>query len=396
MVGGGLFRVRAVDGGSTGPAAPTAPGEWLAPTVLGLEWASAILRLAGLAAVVYFVGTAPVPGNQVAWVGPLLAVSTAGWLWWVGSAFVPASSPHLPAIVTSIVVLLGVSGGVLVGLNPSGYAEAFPCVAVFVASVQMPPRWSVPASAGAVAAIGLGSMLGSTPAGGLAQAVLIPVGVFLAGLNRRQFRLRAHEEGRSAALAERTRIARELHDVLAHSLAGLTIQLEAARALLSNGSDPARALAHVERAHHLGVEGLAEARQAVAALREDQPPLVDRLRGLVDSRAEGVTFVVTGTARDLPPEVALTLYRSAQEALTNAARHAPGAAVRVELGYADDAMTLVVVDQYADGQTPPHAPPTSHGGYGLIGMRERAELTGGTVRAGPAGNGWRVQVRLPT
>lgn len=362
------------------------------------------LRLAGLGTVVYFLATSPTPTSRVAWVALLVALASSAWLAWVGSALVHASSRRLPVIVTSTVVILGIAGGLLVGVSPSGYAEAFPCVGVFVASVQMPPRWSVPASAAAVAAIGLGTMLGSTPPGGLAQATLIPIGVFMAGLNRRQFRQRALEEGRAAALAERTRIARELHDVLAHSLAGLTIQLEAARALLSNGSDSTRALVHVERAHHLGVEGLAEARQAVAALREDRPPLPEMLRGLVEGLGEGLveglgeggTLAVRGSLRDLSPEVSLALYRCAQEALTNAARHAPGAAVHVELSYDDHDTTLVVLDHYDDGRAPSPAPSSaSDGGYGLVGMRERAELAGGTLQAGPAGNGWRVEVRVP-
>lgn len=382
--------------GSAGPRVLAGPGRWLAPVGPGMGWPSAGLRLMGLGVVVYFMVTSPAPASRVMVVGLLATVASAAWLVWVGSAFMPAS-PHLPTIVASTVAVLSIAGGVLVGLSPSGAVEAFPCVAVFVASVQMPLRWSVPASAGAVAAIGLGTLFGTTPPGGLVQAVLIPVGVFLAGLNRRQFRLRTLQEARNAALAERARIARELHDVLAHSLAGLTIQLEAARALLlSDGCDPARALTHVERAHRLGVEGLTEARQAVAALREDRPPLADLLRSLVGGLGERATLTVTGAARDLPPDVALTVYRCAQEALTNATRHAPGASVHVQLNYSDHELTLVVLDKHPDGQPPPPPPPSaSQGGFGLVGMRERAELTGGTLHAGPSGNGWRVDVRVP-
>lgn len=381
---------------SAPPGVLAVQGQWLAPIGPGLTWPSAVLRLAGLGAALYFVATSPTPPSRVALVALLATLAAAAWLSWVAGVFMSASARRLPVIVASTVVVLGVAGGLLVGFSPSGYAEAFPCAGVFVASVQMPPRWSLPASAAAAAATGLASLLGSAPSGGLARAALILVGVFLAGLNRRQFRLRALEEERSAALAERASIARELHDVLAHSLAGLTIQLEAARALLSDGSDPARALAHVERAHHLGVEGLAEARQAVAALREDRPVLPELLAGLVESRGEGASLAVRGIARDLSPEVALTLYRSAQEAMTNAARHAPGAPLHLELSYGDHETTLVVVDQYPDGQAHRMAPVSaSYGGYGLVGMRERAELAGGTLQAGLVGNGWRVEVRVP-
>ncbi|MHB8296538.1 MAG: sensor histidine kinase, partial [Acidimicrobiales bacterium] len=309
----------------------TGPERWLQPSTPGLSWLSALVRLAALGAVVYFLAASPASTGREPWVVLLVVVASAGWLGWVASILWPFGSKATCLAVTSIIAVMGIAGGLLVGFAPSGYAEAFPCVAVFVASVQMPPRWSTPASVGVIAIVVLGSEIWSAPAGGLAQASLIPVGVFLAGLNRRQFRLRALEEANAAALAERARIARELHDVLAHSLAGLTVQLEAARALLAGHSDPSRALAHVERAHRLGVDGLTEARQAVAALREDTPPLPDLLHALVESHGPDAKLAVRGTPRRLPPDASLTLYRAAQEALTNASRHAPGATVQLVL-----------------------------------------------------------------
>ena len=127
----------------------------------------------------------------VPWVVLLVTLASGAWLAWVASAAVSPAWPGSSPTVTSIVVVLGLAGGLVVGLSRIGYAEAFPCVAVFCASVQMPLRWSAPALAMTIVAMVLGSGLRSTPAGGLAQATLIPVGVFLAGLNRRQFRIHA-------------------------------------------------------------------------------------------------------------------------------------------------------------------------------------------------------------
>lgn len=366
----------------------------------GLNWLATILRLAGLGAVIYLVVTiSPRPGTagRTPWVVLLLVVASAAWLAWAASIRRPRSPRSLQLVVPSIVAVLAVAGGLLVGVSPSAAAEAIPCVGVLIASVQMPLRWSTTALVVAVIAVVVGSRIGSVPAGGLAQATLIPCGVFLFGLNRRQFHLRTAEGARSAALAERARIAREVHDLLAHSLAGLTIQLEAARALLAEHSDPAAALAHVERAHHLGVEGLAETRRAVAALREDTPPLADLLCSLAQSYGTTTTFAVNGAARYLSADVALTIYRAAQEALTNTSRHAAGSAVQIELNYGKGETSLVVVDHYPAGAVAPSRPPDpAGGGYGLVGMRERAELAGGTLHAGPCGNGWRVELRVPT
>ncbi|HLI37204.1 MAG TPA: sensor histidine kinase [Streptosporangiaceae bacterium] len=393
--------------GGLRPGWPVPGSRW---PVAGPRWLSAALRTCGLGVLLYLVATTPSahgphgPGVLV----PLVLTSLA-WMGWVAITQWPVGPGREPLAVLAVTAVLGAAGAVLLGLDLSIYVEAFPCVAVFLVSVELAPRWSVPVLAGIVAAIVAASMAGRTPAGGLAQAVLIPVGVFFMGLNRREFRLRSAEQARTAALAERARIAREIHDVLAHSLAGLTVQLEAARVLLDGHGDPDRALAHVERAHRLSTEGLAETRRAIAALREDTLPLTDLLTALVaehgDRTGAGATFTVRGTPRPLRADVSLTLYRAAQEALTNAFRHARGAAVEAELSYGPREAVLTITDSGPDGAGPGLAgadragppPPAAaaSGGYGLTGMRERAELAGGTLRAGPWGNGWRVELRVP-
>jgi signal transduction histidine kinase len=210
-------------------------------------------------------------------------------------------------------------------------------------------------------------------------------------LARRQAAIEEH--GRAAALAERARIARDVHDVLAHSLAGLSLSLQGARLMLVRDGASAEAIEQVTRAQGLAAEGLAEARRAVAALREDAVPGVRALGDLVTAyRLESgasASFEVVGDERELPADVLTTLYRTVQEALANTRKHAPGAPVEVRLAYGDDVL-LTVEDR--PGRRPERAAP---GGYGLVGMRERAELVGGTLTAGPTDEGWRVELRVP-
>jgi signal transduction histidine kinase len=196
---------------------------------------------------------------------------------------------------------------------------------------------------------------------------------------------REQEAARRVA-QERVQLARELHDVLAHSLSALALQLEGTRLLARDrGADP-EVVEGLERAHHLAVSGLAEARQAIAALRgDDLPELEDLAKGF-----PGASFSVSGTPRDASSEARLALYRTAQEALTNVRRHSASERVDLRLDYADDGTTLTVQDHGV-------APPIINGahGYGLTGMRERAELLGGRLNAGPTDDGFRVELWLP-
>ncbi|HEV7976008.1 sensor histidine kinase [Amycolatopsis sp.] len=240
------------------------------------------------------------------------------------------------------------------------------------------------------------------------------VSIWLSGATRRQYRQRTEQaevlvtetrraadaDHRAAALAERARIAREIHDIQAHSLSALSLQLEAAGALLQNPSLPAgdpvlaKIAGCVDRASRLAREGLAETSRAVQALREDAVSLPELLASLVDGH-DRVTVDVRGEHRKLAPGPGLTLYRAIQEGLTNARKHAPAAPVTIELDYAADAVTATVTN----AAIPDNAarPLTSTGsGYGLTGIRERAELAGGSLTAGPDGDGWRVSVRIPS
>ncbi|WP_030982549.1 sensor histidine kinase [Streptomyces sp. NRRL WC-3744] len=197
-------------------------------------------------------------------------------------------------------------------------------------------------------------------------------------------------EAESAALAERARIAREIHDVLAHSLSAQLVHLEAARLLIENGADRERILERVVAARGMARDGLAETRQALSALRGELTPLEEFLAELV-SAADGAGVTVTGERRPLPAEVSQAVRRVAQEALTNVRKHAQGARVAVRLDYSEHEVTLNVRDSGGEaGELN-----GSGGGYGLLGMRERAELLGGSLDAGPDEEGFAVTLKVP-
>jgi signal transduction histidine kinase len=204
------------------------------------------------------------------------------------------------------------------------------------------------------------------------------------------------------ARGERARIARELHDVVAHHISMVAVQAETAR-LTTAGmpaagaqrpsaiGDTARA-ALTEMRRLLGV--LREDTQADAADRQPQPglrQLNELLDAARDASGAGTRLIVCGPSATLDPGVELAAYRIVQEALTNSRRHAPGVAVDVELRYAGDTLGLRIRD---NGPGPPDALPP--GGHGLLGMRERAAAVGGELRSGPAaGGGFLIDATLP-
>jgi signal transduction histidine kinase len=202
-------------------------------------------------------------------------------------------------------------------------------------------------------------------------------------------------EAREGALAERARIAREIHDVLGHSLSGIAMQLDLADALQGSGRGEEAAIA-VRRARALAVESISETRRAVHALREDTLPLQETLRLMADGAV--ASFEVRGEAGSVRVETAHTVIRTAQESLTNAVKHAPGAIRTMTLTFHEDTVSLLVTN--GPGQAPRPSETTAGSGMGLVGMRERAALLGGTLQAGPdlqasMAGGWRVELEVP-
>jgi signal transduction histidine kinase len=203
-------------------------------------------------------------------------------------------------------------------------------------------------------------------------------------------------QAEAAALGERQRLAREIHDVLAHSLSGLAINLETARLISEHtGADPQVAEA-IGRGQRLAKAGLAEARRAIGMLRGDALPGPERLAQLATD-FEGdtgipCTFDLDGAPRDLRSDGRLTVYRVAQEALTNIRKHADPERVQIRLAYRPAGTELTIEDHQSD-RRPPRGDGT---GYGLTGMRERAELLGGTLTAVPTTGGFRVALWIPS
>jgi signal transduction histidine kinase len=227
-------------------------------------------------------------------------------------------------------------------------------------------------------------------------------------------------EVRAAALAERQRVAREMHDVLAHSLSGLALQLEGARLLaIDNPADP-RLADTIERAHHLARSGLQEARKAIGMLRDEELPGPERLAALAaefecDSGLR-CDFTIAGVPHELGSQARLAVYRVAQEALTNIRKHAHADRVKVGLSYEPHGTRLTVEDIGADpsllvglpgregsvGRAAGFLADGAAGGgggdrgYGLTGMRERAELLGGRLTAAATKGGFLVELWVPT
>jgi signal transduction histidine kinase len=253
--------------------------------------------------------------------------------------------------------------------------------------------------------------LAGAPVAAELLAALLPAAA-LAGAARRADRdARAGRAERQAfagtlvehtARSERTRIARELHDVVAHHVSMVVVQAESAR-LTTPGMPPlgAQRLAAIG---DTGRSALTEMRRLLGVLRQDTgapPPdrspqpdlrrLADLLDEARDAGGAGTRLIVSGTPDGLDPGTELAAYRIVQEALTNARRHAPGAAVDVELHYTATTLRLSVRDNG------PGRPPTAPaGGHGLLGMRERAAAVGGTLRAGSADpGGFLVEATLP-
>jgi signal transduction histidine kinase len=351
--------------------------------------------------------TYPAPGAH----GQHLAVSVALVVFAAGTIAI-VRLPQAPANV-QLFLLIGVvlSAAALVGLQPNGpgFLGVFP--AVSAAALRLPAR-----SGAAVVGIAGAAMAVAWASGGhhpVAGVVLNELGVaafFLVATMARRLR-EANEEARrliveleetraaqaqAAALGERQRLAREMHDVLAHSLSGLVLNLEGARLLAERGEADPKVADAIGRAHRLAKTGLEEARRAIGMLRDDALPGPQRLAELAaefegDSGAV-CAFAVTGDERELDTDGRLTLYRVAQEALTNIRKHTCPDRVEVRLAYEPAGTRLTIEDfKAADGRPAPGGGT----GYGLTGMRERAELLGGTLTAGPTAQGFRVELWVP-
>jgi signal transduction histidine kinase len=375
------------------------------------------LNLLGLAVVGIFLGHDIAP-SQAAWV-TWLAVGSL--VCWAAIVFVPRRSFAIDFTITLGMVALAA----LTAVPSNGLTIAVVAVGILhTLSGHMRPLWPGVVIAGLAAGlVPVGGFLSPiTPLGVVSLEAGVVV-VFFAGISRRQYRaaeaqsrllleerLAAREEqARTAVLAERQAVARDIHDVLAHGLGGLVIQLDAVEALLEAGRTT-DATARVHDAHALALSGLAEARRAVDALRDerDDPsvPGDEVTRSLGDlaqaHRALGgsIRFDAEGTPHPVSADEAHALRRAMQESLTNARKHAPGEPVTAELRWSPGSVELEIANPVATAETSPGtsaatALTLASGGHGLTGMAERFDALGeGRVSAGERDGRFVVSARV--
>ncbi len=410
---------------------------------------SAMLRLISMSAcaiIVVFVTLIAVHGmfGKTAPVvaGSALALTVAV----IGLVWVVVIGTETTALTMTVLTAVGLAGALQIGLLPeeAGYLIIF--VALIGVGMELPPVPAFTAGLIVFAAANLSFLVAARlsatniVSNDVGAAFLFTVGLFIRSARASQARasadqaraegllaeLRASQaaQAEAAALTERTRLAREIHDILAHSLSGLVLALDTAELLARRGgADPdadtgasgasgadngtvALMLGQVNRAQRIAREGLADTRRAISALRGDElpgPALLDRLvRETSEATGSYAELTVAGEPRPLAPEVGLALYRTAQEALINTAKYAGrGGRAALSLTYRTDGIELAIEDARAPDAAPHQSGGAASGGltfggYGLTGMRERAELLGGTLTAGPTDQGFHVLLWLPT
>ncbi|CCW12688.1 sensor histidine kinase [Rhodococcus aetherivorans] len=367
-----------------------------------------------LAALLTAFGLLVVATSEPGWWDAVLVLVLSVPLAWRRTRVVPATAVVAAAAFVHLATVPTVSPVAPVAVPAAVYALA-----------AYGPRWA--STLGLAAAVAGGALAGIRYLGniedrsalGMAVSAVFVV-VFLAGAwafgrirnlrleemanlseRNRLLELEREKETELAALGERTRIAREMHDIVAHSLTVVIAQADGGR--YAAPKHPEEAVSALTAIADTGRRALSDMRSLLAVLREDGPrefrvaPGPDDLDELIaDLRGGGldVEFTVTGPRRDLPAGTGLTVYRIAQEALTNVLRHAgPRAHARVRLVWLPERVEVEIVD---NGRGAAALVEPRPGGQGLIGMAERARLHGGAVSAGPApGGGYRVHALLP-
>jgi signal transduction histidine kinase len=313
----------------------------------------------------------------------------------------------VPVLCVSLAAVLAYS---LLGYV-NGAALLSPAVALYAVtstgSVRRALTWAVVTLAALLTGTALRNPLGTFGGGFDLIPAMVAAALFggIAVANRRAFvdslQARAEDAAQRRIDEERLRIARELHDVVAHTMATINVQAGAAIHVAAERPEAATEALHAIRG--ASKDGLRELRAILNVLRQaDEPdatmpaPGLAQVDALVASASRAglkTTLSVTGTRRPVAPAVDLAAYRIVQESLTNAIRHAGPATATVSLGYSAGELAIEVTDTGLGA--PPGVAPSS-GGHGLTGMRERAASVGGSLLAGPApGGGFRVSARLP-
>jgi signal transduction histidine kinase len=369
----------------------------------------------GLALAVVAVSTLTQPygptRNLVAMIVALVVAVTTLALWKAADRSSPAQPRLLALLAFALAAMALTSGGASLTTSGGPFSLLSSLATVIAGSAFSLGVATAITATGAVAVLSTGLVYGVGTWGTFGYPLVMFFSLLL-GRILRGHRLHAeqsaalmanleqlHEEQRrTAALDERNRIAREIHDVLAHALGSLGVQIQAAQALLTDQGDIERAVAILGQARRAATDGLDETRRALQALRADTPPLPDALANLGANHqrhyAAQVDFDVTGQPRALSDDANLALTRTAQEALVNTAKHAPHQPVRVTLNYQHGRTTLSVTNLFSAAAGYP-ALEAANGGYGLAGMRERLLLINGSLSAGPDHGNWVVTAQVP-
>jgi signal transduction histidine kinase len=342
-----------------------------------------------------------------------------GLLAWAVLDLHPAAARCRARGAPLIMGLLAVIAGFASALGGGGTSMvAIAAVATLYAGFDTAPAAALAVTAAGVLAVEVsGLAFGASVSAVLGLPVIVLIGLVL-GRNRAAYQVQAEqaaallaqreqlqgEQRRNDLLDERARLAREIHDVLAHSLGALGIQIQAARAALTDHRDLDRAGELLVAAQRMAGEGLVDTRRAIHALRVDTLPLDEELARVSHTYAQryhaSVSFDTHGSPGPLPPEATVALLRVAQEALVNAAKHAAGQRIAMSLGYTPDDVRLTIRNDLTPRALGPDADrrpwvSTADGGYGLTGMRERLRLLDGTLEAGRQGGQWIVVAELP-
>ncbi|WP_082309958.1 sensor histidine kinase [Nonomuraea sp. SBT364] len=334
------------------------------------------------------------------------------WSWW---GYVVAVAASLPVLwrrrfpVTVLLTSLTVSGLYDLADNVADQPIWYGSLVALYTVAACSPRW-VRVTALTLMAGGMLVLVGSSETA-LRSTVLYVAAYAIgraaatsraqaAALEERAARLEREREmeAERAAERERARIARDMHDILAHAVSLMVVQAEAGPVAVR--TNPARAEAAFDAIAGAGRDAMVQLRRMLGALKEEQAPLapqptIDELPGLADQVANTglqVVFETVGESRPLRPDCAVAAYRITQEALTNIVKHAGATRADIRLTWEDDALMIDITD---DGEGSGLALPP--GGHGLIGVRERAASCGGAATAGPRsdGPGFQVSVRLP-
>lgn len=377
-------------------------GSRFGPSETGASAEAIVLRCFGIAYLVVFLletfTSRPYPGLHGR--GAVILAATIAFVAAAVSAQPQRADLSARRRVAALLAMTA-AAAVLAVVQPHGIWTAAPIFVAIVAALRLERLPGILTLACSLAVLVATSLIA-----GHSGSLSLPIGavvIFLWLRLMRQLReqgdVLAESRAAEARTAERGRLAREMHDVLAHSLSALALQLESTRMLAADRNIDHEVTQAIDQAHQLAANGLQEARRAIATARGEELPGPDRIGVLADAFGAQsglpVAVQVRGEPRELAPDARLAVYRTAQEALTNVHRHATAQRVEIELAYLPQSTTLVIADHASDGTSPPAPLNLAGAGYGLTGMRERAALLGGELRAGPTDDGFRVELRLP-